>query len=140
MRIILFIAACIAASPVHAEVSPHSTGDYYYDLGQVHGAALYIKQYQEVCSPAFPDLRRQNDHAYAEWSKKYNKFYQELESHWNASLWKEAEGDPKKHAEVLQQVSVAFAGLKQQLRGQLTENGPAGFRKACSHIRLTKRR
>jgi len=80
--------------------------------------------------------------AYKKWRTRYLPFLQELEKHWTALAWREAKGDPKRHADFLNEMARYFDQYKESLRKQMQSDGPESFQKQCDlyPVYLTKDR
>jgi len=115
----LLLLAFLVSPHAWGEQSTDSTGDYAMDLGQVYGATQAVKFMKEICNESFPNLVEPNDLAYKKWRTRYLPFLQELEKHWTALAWREAKGDPKRHADFLNEMARYFDQYKESLRKQM---------------------
>jgi hypothetical protein len=142
MHGLLLTSALLFSFHASGEQSTDSTGEYAIDLGQVYGAAQSVKFMKEICNEAFPAFTKANDSAYQKWRARYLPFLQELEKHWTAFAWQEAEADPKRHTEFLTHIAEHFDQYKQGLKKQMECDGPEAFRKQCElyPVYLTKDR
>ena len=131
MRIFVFVCGLVVSTLAWCEQSTDSTGDYAMDLGQVYGAVQSVMQMKDICSESFPELTQENETAYKNWRKHYLPFLQEVDKHWAAFAFREANGDPQKHVDFLNKMTNYFEQYKQGLHKQLSADGPDVFAKKC---------
>src|SRR6478672_12504994 len=111
--------------------STNSSGDYAMDLGQVQGGTRGAKFLGEICSDAFPEQALANATAYKQWREKYLPFLQEVDRHFSALAYREANGDPQKHVQFLADSEKSFDGYRDALRSQLMADGEKAFKSQC---------
>jgi hypothetical protein len=58
-------------------------------------------------------------------------FIQEVDKHWTAFAWREANGDPQQYTEFRNKAGVYFEQYKRGLRKELSAEGPDAFAKQC---------
>lgn len=131
MRIFVLFCSLVVSPLAWCEQATDSTGDYAMDLGQVYGAIQSVKQMKDICSDSFPALTKENEAAYQGWRKHYLSFLQEVDKHWTAFAWREANGNPQKYTEFLNKMTNYSEQYKQGLRKQLSADGTDAFAKQC---------